>query len=183
MVNENFQNNYLENLLAERGVVDLQNYLNPPEDFLNEPEKLDNMAAGWELLKKKIEKNEKLLLIVDCDVDGFTSSAVMYNYIKHNWPEIEIDYLLHEGKQHGLEDHCEHLIDIGPVYGLVICPDSSSNDAKYHDELGSMGVPVLVLDHHDVDEPHIYSNNAIIINNQLSKGYENKELTGAGVAW
>ena len=66
-----------------------------------------------------------------------------------------------------------------PNLGLVICPDSSSNDYTYHKELKSCSINVLVLDHHDAD--HI-SQDAVIINNQLSD-YPNKELSGAGIVW
>jgi single-stranded-DNA-specific exonuclease len=60
-------------------------------------------------------------------------------------------------------------------------PDASSNDFEYHEELKTMGVPVLVLDHHILETE--VSDNAIVINNQSSLNYHNKELTGAGVVW
>ena len=54
-----------------------------------------------------------------------------------------------------------------------------SNDYEYHKYLDDRGISTLVLDHHLAD--HI-SENAIIINNQLSD-YPNKELSGVGVVW
>lgn len=66
-------------------------------------------------------------------------------------------------------------------YGLIIVPDAGSNDFKYIEELKEIGIPVLVLDHHITDEK--ISDNAIVINNQLSPNYHNKELTGAGVVY
>lgn len=60
-------------------------------------------------------------------------------------------------------------------------PDASSNDFEYHEELKEMGIPVLVLDHHILETE--VSDNAIVINNQSSSNYRNKELTGAGVVW
>ena len=54
-----------------------------------------------------------------------------------------------------------------------------SNDYKYHKYLDDRGIFTLVLDHHLAD--HI-SENAIIINNQLSD-YPNKSFSGAGVTW
>ena len=83
---------------------------------------------------------------------------------------------MHESKQHGLSDCIDH---ISNYYSLVICPDSSSNDYEYHDILFHKGIGVLVLDHHLADK---ISNNAIIINNQLSN-YPNKELSGVGITW
>ena len=75
------------------------------------------------------------------------------------------------------------IIDNEKTYGLIILPDSSSNDYQYHEELKEIGTKVLVLDHHILDEGTPISSNAVIINNQISSNYQNKELTGAGVAW
>ena len=75
-----------------------------------------------------------------------------------------------------MEDHIEDLVN--EDWGLIICPDSSSNDYEYHERLSC---PILVLDHHELDCE--VSNNAIIINNQTSPNYKNKDLTGAGVAF
>lgn len=110
-----------------------------------------------------------------------TSAAIIVQYVNKAWPNVKVDYRLHEGKQHGLEDHIEDLMRNEPHYDLVICPDSSSNDFDYHEELKEIGTPVLVLDHHEVDIQ--LSDNAVVINNQLSPRYRNKQLTGAGVAW
>ena len=64
---------------------------------------------------------------------------------------------------------------------MIILPDSSSNDYKYHEQLKDIRIPALVLDHHLTDVE--ISDNAVVINNQLSKNYPNKELTGAGVTY
>ena len=123
------------------------------------------------------------MLVVDCDVDGFTSSAIMWNYIKSIKPTQDIEYILHEHKQHGLEDHIKSITESNIHYDLVILPDSSSNDYKYHETLGQLGTRCLVLDHHDIEPGTPISKNATIINNQLSQRYPNKDMTGAGVAW
>ena len=120
---------------------------------------------------------------MDCDVDGFTSSAIMYQYIRAINPSQDITYLLHEHKEHGLEDHIEHLLNYNNIYDLIILPDSSSNDYEYHERLKRLGSFCLVLDHHEIDDDQPISDNACIINNQLSPRYPNKDLTGAGVAW
>ena len=175
--NENFKENYVDNLLKARGIQDLKGFKNPSSDNLLDPLLLKNMSAAAEVFLDKLEKEDKPIgLIVDCDTDGYTSAAIIYKYIKHLTPEKEIEYYLHEGKQHGLEDMYEKVKD--KDYSLLILPDSSSNDKAYHDKLPYM---CLVLDHHLSDGP--FSENAIIVNNQLSPDYPNKEITGAGVAW
>lgn len=75
----------------------------------------------------------------------------------------------------------EKILNSNKRYSLVIMPDASSNDFEYHEILKEKNIPVLVLDHHILETE--ISSNAVIINNQSSKRYRNKELTGAGVAW
>ena len=179
LINENFTENYVINLLKFYGIKDIENYLNPDFNMLQSPLNLDNIHEGYELLKSKCENNEHILIIVDSDVDGFTSAAIIYQYIKKIYPDIEISYLFHTGKQHGLQDHIDYLLE-NPIYGLVILPDSSSNDKEYHDQLAKFNIGCLILDHHLTDVE--LSNNAVIINNQISSKYSNKDLTGAGIA-
>jgi len=184
LVNENFQSNYLKELLTARGVTDIEKYLHPDASCLNDPLNLDNIKTGAIWLEETLNKeNSHILLIVDCDVDGFTSSAIMYNYIKAISPNQKISYMLHEHKEHGLQDHTQTIIDSNEFYDLIILPDSSSNDYEYHEALKEHGMRCLVLDHHEIDDDQPISDNACIINNQLSPAYPNKELTGAGVAW
>lgn len=178
---ENFKSNYFENLMKSRGVEDLGEFINPNSDKLGDPANLENIQEGYDLLLDNVGPNHRIGIIVDSDVDGFTSAAIMQLYIKKLWPDTKIDYFLHSGKQHGLEDHIDNLLNDTPHYDLIICPDSASNDYEYCEALKNIGTPVLVLDHHEVDQE--ISDNAVVINNQISSKYANKELTGAGVAW
>lgn len=180
LVNPNYSENYIKELIKYRGgnleeleSCSLENSLEPPSN-------LDNIEAAADLLLNSLlNQDKKVCIIVDCDVDGFTSSTILYKYIKFLSPSTEIDYYVHSGKQHGLEDMMDRLIG-NTEYSLVCLPDAGSNEEDYHKTLKDIGIPVLVLDHH---EALSYSKNAIVVNNQLSKNYKNKELTGAGVVY
>ena len=172
----------MQQILVNRGidVKDIEHYLKTSDvDILN-PDLLDNMVEGVKRLISAIKNQEKMFLIVDCDADGFTASAALVNYIYKVFPSA-MDLLsiqLHEGKEHGIEEKWLEEI-VANEYKLVICPDASSNDYKQHKFLKDNGIDVLVLDHHDAEE---VSENAIIINNQLSD-YPNKTLSGVGVVY
>ena len=181
LINENFKSNYVGNLLRSRGIEDVEKYYEPTADCLQDPHYLENIDEAAALLLQALDCNERILIVVDSDNDGFTSATIMYNYIKDMAPSAEIDYVLHEGKQHGLQDHIKNLMDEGKNYGLIILPDSSSNDYVYHEQLKEINCAVLVLDHHLTDTE--LSSNAVVVNNQLSPRYKNKELTGAGVVY
>ena len=181
LVNPNFKEKYVLNLLRARGIHDPDEYIEPTEECLQTPSDLENIERAEKLLKKIIKSRQKILIIVDCDNDGYTSATIIYNYLKDVDNTLEIDYLLHEGKAHGLQDHINNLMDEGKNYGLIILPDSSSNDYVYHEQLKKINCAILVLDHHLTDTE--LSDNAVVVNNQLSPRYKNKELTGAGVVY
>ena len=172
----------MQQILVNRGidVKDIEHYLKTSDADILNPDLLDNMAEGVKRLVSAIKNQEKMFLIVDCDADGFTASAALVNYIYKVFPSA-MDLLsiqLHEGKEHGIEEKWLEEI-VANEYKLVICPDASSNDYNQHKFLKDNGIDVLVLDHHDAEE---VSENAIIINNQLSD-YPNKTLSGVGVVY
>lgn len=183
LVNHKMYNSYLASLLYDRQIIsqdrqDLLDFLNPKKDMLISPYLLDNIEDGAKLLIDFLQQNKKILFVVDSDLDGFTSSAELWNYITWHFPDAQLQYYLHDGKQHGLEDCYEYILTQN--VDLVICPDSSSNDYEYHKILSEHNISILVLDHHLAPE---YSSYATVINNQLSKNYTNKELTGASVVY
>lgn len=185
LVNENFKTDYLNNILKERGLSDeqLKDFLHPTEKLLQDPKFLNNIEKGAQVLKETLMKKGRILIVVDCDCDGYTSSAIIYQYIKLICPDIVINYVIHEGKQHGLEDHIDKIIAEKEKYDLIIEPDAGTNDYEYHKQLAALNIPVLVIDHHESDGILRESKNVTIINNQLSINYNNKDLTGAGVTW
>ena len=141
----------------------------------------DNLRAAAALALQTVKANKRMVVIVDCDCDGYTSAAILINYLYDIFPtyiQNNLSYYMHDSKQHGLSDCIDWLLTVDNL-GLVWCPDSSSNDYNEHKRLKDAGINVIVLDHHDAD--HI-SENAIIINNQLSD-YPNKSFSGAGVTW
>lgn len=181
LINENFSSNYVENLLKARGVSDLDAYFNPSAKYLQSPTAFKNMLLAAGLYSRVVNNNGRILIVVDSDCDGFTSAAIIYQYTKRMNPNCQVDYWLHEGKQHGLQDHIDRILDEEHQYDLIILPDSSSNDATYHNMLEKVNIPCLILDHHETDVK--LSDNAVVVNNQLSPNYVNKDLTGAGVVY
>ena len=176
-------NSALVQVLHNRGVEDIKKYLESTMADVNEPAALgsDRLSQGAKMLMTHVAAEDDILVVVDADCDGFTSSALLINYLYDCFPSFvknHITWFLHDGKAHGLADCVSAIINNGQIK-MVICPDSSSNDYAEHQLLSSNKIDVLVLDHHEAD--HI-SEHAVVINNQLSK-YPNKELSGVGVTW
>lgn len=173
-----------EQVLTNRGIsiTDIKHYLNTTDKDINEPECFgeDKLKSAAAALIQTISADKNALVVVDCDCDGYTSSAILINYL-HDlfpaWVDNHLKYFMHEGKAHGLSDVMDYILDRN--FSLVILPDASSNDYEYHARLKMAGMQVIVLDHHEADK---ISEDAIVINNQLSD-YPNKFLSGAGVVY
>ena len=172
----------IQQILTNRGIDfnDIHHYLNTTDKDIADAEMFgpDNMKLGAAALIEAIQNNYKTLVLVDCDCDGYTSAAIIINYLHDLFPsfvETKLEYYLHEDKVHGLSD-CMDFIE-NHDFKLIIIPDASSNDYEYHHQLIEQGRKAIVLDHH---EANLISEDAIIINNQLSN-YPNKQLSGAGV--
>ena len=185
LVNENYRSNYTNELLISRGLSseNLEKFYNPTIELLQEPTALKNIADGVNMLLKHISNFSSIAIVVDSDVDGFTSSAILYQYIKKITPSITIKYFLHKGKGHGLSDTINDILDDEIDFNLVVLPDAGSNDDKYHLKLKENNIDCLVLDHHILEPDTELIDNTIIINNQASDNYKNKDLSGAGVTW
>lgn len=178
----------LSEILIDRGVQDIYTFLHPTSECELDPYGLENIDLAAELLLKHLRSNSKIMFVIDSDCDGFTSSSILWLYIKHIFPEANLTFTLHEHKQHGLDDKIDWLETLDDI-NLVICPDSSSYDIEEHERLADLNIDCLVLDHHeqqyDADGNPIIStsSNTIIVNNQLSPMYSNKSLCGAGVVY
>ena len=130
---------------------------------------------------KHLRAGSKIYLPTDSDIDGFTSASLFYNYLTEHFSEYQPNIIYHipEGKEHGLDS----LMDWFPEQGdnsLVVVPDAGSNDVEQHRELTARGYDILILDHHLVSTP---TDSAIVINNQSSEKYSNKDLSGVGVVY
>lgn len=180
---------FLKNLLIDRGIIPENNneyhqkFFKPTRENMYDPLKLDHMEEGYNLFTKHLAAGNKFYFVVDSDADGITSSAVMINYMENHlrkkYPNFTIDYHIPDGKEHGL-DTLMNILTPQKNYDIIVLPDSSSNDYEYHKILKDMGYDILVLDHHEAEK---YSEDAVVINNQLSKNYPNKSLSGVGVVY
>ncbi|QZY34595.1 single-stranded-DNA-specific exonuclease RecJ [Bacillus amyloliquefaciens] len=173
--NNDYNFNPLLTILKNRGIENPQSFIDVNQSSVIHFSKLNNIDKAADCLIKHLENKNKIFVQVDSDVDGYTSSSIIINYIKAIYPKADIQYRIHEGKEHGI------FIDTIPEeVDLVLIPDAGSSQIEEHEELEKNGVDVIVIDHHECERE---SQHAIVVNNQLSNEYSNKTLTGAGMAY
>lgn len=167
----------IEQVLTNRGIEDVNHYLNTSDNDILNPMLLDNMEQGAKMLISHIAQNDRVHIIIDSDVDGYTSSAILLNYLNMLFPhfvQTKVSYSLHKGKEHGII-----LEEVPTEIKLLIVPDAGSSDLEQQKLLLAQGIETLVLDHHHSDSISEY---ACVINNQLCD-YPTKSLSGAGIAY
>ncbi|MBR3120963.1 MAG: hypothetical protein IKF29_17220 [Oceanobacillus sp.] len=192
LVNKDIRKNYTNELLMERGFSpeELQYFLEVPDDsYLQNPRDLDYIEQAADIFERMTmaHNSQTIAVVVDSDVDGFTSAAIFIQYLQKWGTEARIIPILHKGKGHGLSDTYDDVIQTAPSF--VVLPDAGSNDFEYFEKMHNNFVDdgsapeFLILDHHLVEPDTHFSDHAIIVNNQLSPDYKNKDLCGAGVTW
>lgn len=169
----------IEQILMNRGIplIDVYRYLHTSPVDIIPPTEIANIKEGASLLVKHISQNNKVMLQIDSDCDGFTSFAVFMNYLNNLFPAFvqnNIVYKTHKGKSHGID-----IDEIPKDTKLVIALDASSNEYEIHQKLREAGMDVLIIDHHEATE---VSPDACVINNQLCD-YPNKSLSGVGMVY
>ena len=170
--------NELEDILKLKGITDINSFLNPTIENTESELLFNNIEKARDILVEHIEKNSVIDLVVDCDVDGNTSGANIYQYIKRIKPSIEIRYFIHKGKSHGLDEFVEEIcLDNSQ---LVIVPDAGTGDVNECAKIVGSGKDIIILDHHSISDK---GNPAIVVNNQLSEKVTDKAMTGVGITY
>lgn len=176
----------LEEILASRGVKDIKNFILPSKNCELNPYDLDYIDIAADCLIDHLNNNSKILIVIDADADGFTSSSIMWLYIKRLYPDAQLEFTIHTHKQHGLDDKIDWIVDENR-WDLILVPDAGSYDVSEHERIDELGMDCIVLDHHsqeyDTNGNPITSQTAIVVNNQLSQHYANKSLCGAGIVY
>lgn len=163
-LNRNLPPDWCQRLFSER----------PSFDFLGLRNACNTLLAHLKT-EEIYSHTQKFQIVVDSDLDGITSAAIIYKFLQKFYPEVEYTYSLHTGKQHGLSDD----IKIADDVTLVILPDAGSSDVKQCEALHNRGIDVICLDHHIIEQPNPYA----FIVSCMDGEYPNQHLCGAAVTW
>lgn len=148
----------------------------PRESDKDQPLNLNNMERAVNAAYELLSQGVTTYVQPDPDTDGYTSSAVLINYLSRRFPNVHINWKLHSGKEHGIEPKYIDAAD-----KLVFIPDAGSNDYAKQKELVNQGKTVIILDHHEVEG--YQDTGAILVNNQVSLKFSNKYMSGVGIVY
>ncbi|PLA94619.1 single-stranded-DNA-specific exonuclease RecJ [Ligilactobacillus salivarius] len=171
-------------ILMERGYDSLEainNFLDPDARGLYDPNFMHDMELGVDRIQQAIMNGEKIVIYGDYDVDGITSTALMYETLEELGAEVE--YYIPDRFKDGYGPNMEvykRLIDEG--VSLIVTVDNGVAGYEAIDYANQHGVDVVITDHHELPEtlPDAY---AIIHPRHPEGDYPFGELSGVGVAF
>jgi single-stranded-DNA-specific exonuclease len=174
--------------LVNRGISGLEEaarFLDPRLRQLGDPFLLPNMGAAVDRLFAARERNERVVIFGDYDVDGVTSTALLIEVLHTLGWQVE-SYLPHRlDEGYGLSrDGVENCLEKFTA-ALLLAVDCGSTATDTIAWLRQRGLDVIVLDHHQVSDPRPSA--VAIVNPHLAAGDARIEparhLCSAGLAF
>lgn len=175
---------FIAKTIVNRGYDDLNKineYLNPNLSMLYDPFLLDGIKESVLIIKEHINKNNKITIYGDYDVDGITSTSILYRTLKKLGANV--DFYIPDRLQEGYginSDAINRIHESGT--NLIITVDCGITSIKEVSMAKSYGMDIIITDHHQV--PDILPNALCIINPHIKDSkYPFKDLSGVGVAF
>ncbi len=171
-------------ILIQRGIETYEqakDFFRPSLSELHDPWLMKDMDKAVERIITAVNSNEKILIFGDYDVDGTTSVAAMYQFLKkvHSNLDFYIPHRYREG--YGIS---KAGIDFAKENGfsLIISLDCGIKSFDLITYAKELGIDFVVCDHHlpdDILPPAV----AILNPKQKDCSYPYKELCGCGVGF
>ncbi|MCW5747102.1 MAG: DHH family phosphoesterase, partial [Alphaproteobacteria bacterium] len=144
----------LARVLAGRGVEvgEVEAYLDPTvKNLMPDPSVLTGMDAAAARLADAIQRNEKVAIFGDYDVDGATSSALLARFLRSCGldPIVHIPDRIFEGYGPNA-DAIRSFAERGAT--LLVTVDCGTTSHVVLAEAATLGLQAIVLDHHLADE-------------------------------
>lgn len=141
---------YLTQILLNRNICegDFDRFINPAlAQHHHPPALLPDIEKAADRIKQAVRQQERILVCGDYDVDGVTSLAIFYEYIK-DYPGTYSFYIPHRVKEgYGLN---KEVIEKAKLEGrtLIIAFDCGTNSLEEITLAQENGIDVIVVDHH-----------------------------------
>jgi len=174
----------LANLMVQRGITsfdEARSFFRPSLDNLHDPFMMKDMNIAVDRISSAIYKNEKILIYGDYDVDGTTSVALLYSFLRNIYPNIDFYIpdrykegygISSKGIDYAHANNCKLMITID-------CGIKAVEKIKY---ASSLGLDVIICDHHFPGDT-VPDATAVLDPKQPGCNYPYKDLSGCGVGF
>ena len=174
----------ISQILKNRGIdneKDAEIFMNPSLEYLRDPFLMKDMKKATDRIKKAIENKERIYIYGDYDVDGVSSTSILFLYFKSiDFPvKYYIPNRLEEG--YGINEEAIKKIH-NDGCDLIITVDCGITSVKEVDLANELGIDVIITDHHEC-QSEIPNALAIVNPKQEDCNYPFDMLCGCGVAF
>ena len=177
-------NMIVANLLAQRGITtyaEAQSFFRPKLTDLHDPFLMKDMDKAVERLDRAIDNQEKVLIYGDYDVDGTTSVAMMYQFLRSRLKNL--DYYIPDRYSEGYGiSKTSIMYAAEQKITLVIVLDCGIKAIDKVKMAKDLGIDFIICDHHNADDT-IPDAVAVLDPKRLDCSYPYKELSGCGVGF
>ncbi|MFV0364929.1 MAG: single-stranded-DNA-specific exonuclease RecJ [Mangrovibacterium sp.] len=177
-------NMVIANLLAQRGVTNFEEartFFRPKLDHLHDPFLMKDMDKAVHRLEQAIENKERILIYGDYDVDGTTSVALIYQFLRNRVENL--DYYIPDrySEGYGISNRSIDYAKENNV-SLIIALDCGIKAVEKIEKAKQLGIDFIICDHHTPDK-EIPKAAAVLDPKRQDCNYPYKELSGCGVGF
>jgi len=173
----------LSRVIINRGIEEIsvaKKFLWPDLKDLRDPYTFKNMERVIDRILQAKEKRERVLIFGDYDVDGITSTALLFSALKEFIPDLFFYIPNRFSEGYGLNRGIIELANKNQ-FNLIITVDCGVNSITEIEEANKLGIEVIIIDHHKTSQELPPTIN--IINPEYRKSYPFKDLSGVGVCF
>jgi len=174
----------IASILLQRGIQtfsEAKKFFRPSTDDLHDPFLMKDMDKAVERITHAVSNHEKILVYGDYDVDGTTSVALVYSFLKKIHPNIEFYIPDRYTEGYGISGQgIKYAIEEG--FSLVICLDCGIRSVELVSRAKENQVDFIICDHHKPGNelpPAV----AVLDPKRDDCNYPFDELTGCGVGF
>ena len=174
----------ISSLLVQKGITQFDQakaYFRPSLADLHDPFAMKDMDKAVHRLGQAIAQKEPILVYGDYDVDGVTSVAMFYGYLKDLQANTEFYIPDRYTEGYGISMQAiKWAAEAG--FKLIVSLDCGIKATACVQQANALGIDVIVCDHHEPGDvlPAAY---AILDPKQQDCLYPTKELSGCGVGF
>ncbi len=177
-------NEVLATLLTQRGITtfdEAKTFFRPSLDDLHDPFLMKDMDRAIARLNKALLQNEKILIYGDYDVDGTTSVALVYSFLKKQFKQI--GYYIPDRYSEGYGISFQG-IDFAEAnnFSLIIALDCGIKAVEKIDYANKKDIDFIICDHHTPGDK-IPNAIAVLDPKRSDCEYPDKNLSGCGVGF
>ena len=177
-------NTNIANMLVQRGITTFdgaKEFFRPSLENLHDPFLMKDMDKAIERLKSALENDEKILIYGDYDVDGTTSVALVYSFLRQLHKNVDFYVPDRYNEGYGISfNGVDYAAENGITLVIALdCGIKANEKIKYANE---KKIDFIICDHHTPGEfiPEAF---AVLDPKRKDCAYPYKELSGCGVGF